>query len=302
MNRLLLIIGLLALSAICWVAFSSAEEESSLRPASQDSRSLAAQRSSEKGAASKLGVQRAIVELDSPSGFPDVQEPPLESTHVPWWENGEFVSRFKEEFPDFAAEHPQDWDSIAETVDKNLENLLLTSGLLLEDRRLFMSDFESLSTQEKTGAVALLSTVSGSRMSLGIDPFGEREFEEKEKLETKILANGLAYSPQAMVDASSFRTGRVLLEGTLLTDFSDLRLEFLLEASRLEARISDRGTVAVEYLALNARESLMRDGLNTRLRMPDLDDEWLMLMAQKEELAARYRNAVQNFLLENSSN
>jgi hypothetical protein len=226
------------------------------------------------------------------------QEPPQDSETDIWWTNGKFVTKFKEEFPNFAAEHVQDWDSIAETVDKNLENVLLTSGLLLEDRRLLMDDFEALSAQEKTGTFALLSTVSGNRMSLGIDPFGHRGAKEKEVLEAKILANGLAYPPQAMVDALSFRTGRVWLEGAMSEDFAELRIEFLLEASRLEAKISDRATAATEYLALNAGESLMRDGFNPRLRMPNLDDEWFRLTAQKEELAARYQNAAQNFLLD----
>lgn len=292
--------GLFALILLTWVALSSPESATEDFAEAPTGNSSAIENF---GGASTDHLSPKRSELDSiASPAADRSDAPTPSDPVPFGENEELLAKFRAEFPSFAANYDPGWDDFSEIVDGHLEDTLLMSGILLEDRRLQLSDFESLSAQEKTGTISLLATVAGRRMSLGIDPFGQRDQKEKEALRTQVLADGLGYSPQTMIDALSYSSGRVFLDEDGINEFANLRIGFLKEASHLEAQINDRSTAAMEFLVLHDSGSLMAHGFHAQTLMPDLDAEWVRLNAMKAELAIRYREATQNFLLEYHSN
>lgn len=215
---------------------------------------------------------------------------------TPWWENQTLMEDLKTSFLNEVGDYDNGWEAMYEIAENHLQQGVETPGILLEYVRLTMGDFLDLSPAQMACTRGVLGRIGSNRMALGVDPFGEREEGgiAQSRLEEKILADGLAYSPEYMLDALTYRTGDVPWTDKERQEFAAIRLDFLLELIPIQEELDNRRNAAASFLAKRAPDAVRESGFLPGLNA--LDPKRAILERNLQDLNRRYLEESRRFV------
>lgn len=299
MSKIKLLFVILVTSSLCAIGFFFLPNWESQSNSSQTQDNRQGEHESLPGGTADAdplpSVQPArIKEPDSDSA----EEFPESSTE--WWLDEDFLAEFANEFEAFAgnmtASDAQGWREMDAITMGHLEDTLLMPGLLLEETRLVVEDFEELKSDERAGAVEILSQIATNRMELGVDPFGERNHQGRTELANEVLAEGIYYSPNAILRAVSHELGVEEATAEQIASFAAVRKEFLIEASRLAAKKAYRDNAVLAFLFAKRPDSVAEHGMASKERL-NLDPVSAQIRREQEDMYLRFREAAQRAIL-----
>jgi hypothetical protein len=238
-------------------------------------------------------------EVINRAGFPEgnptegIEAP---TAAIPWWENKDLIESLRTSFMNEVGNYDNGWEEMYDIAENHLQKGVECPGILLEYVRLTMDDFLDLSPAQMACSRGVLTKIGSNRMELGADPFGEREQDimAQTRLEEKILADGLAYGPEYMLDALTYRSGDVHWTDEERREFAAIRLDFLLDLIPIQAELDNRRNAAANFLAKRIPDALIESGFLPGLNT--LDPQRAILESKLQDLNIRYLEKSRRFV------
>ncbi|HIA38523.1 MAG TPA: hypothetical protein EYN86_03310, partial [Planctomycetes bacterium] len=151
---------------------------------------------------------------------------------APWWEDPQIIELFNSDFSQYYSENISDWGD-----SDNLQEVLHTVGVLLEQHPPNIEDFAELSVKEKNGVASYLAQASLAQRSHDLDVFSQTNYDldEKDRMSKLVLESPLKWGPEYVYGALTYNDGSPALDSDSAQMFSGIRVEYLKKISGIKS-------------------------------------------------------------------